>query len=95
MSAATTPVPPDWRNRAMLRPSLVAAVTGLALSKVYRMLDSGQLECRRIAETRLVPVRAVLEMVGENVPESTAEGAPCARVNPRARAAVARMRGMG
>jgi excisionase family DNA binding protein len=75
MTDATT-VPADWRSRACLRPRLVATILGVSLRQVRRLIANGELRSVRIGAVRLVPVPAVLELVGEQAPSLAAPDAP-------------------
>jgi hypothetical protein len=71
-------VPADWRSYAELRPSLVARISGRSLRAIRRKIERGELPSRKVDGCRLVPVRAVLELVGE-VPGTAAAPAPTVR----------------
>ena len=58
-------VPADWRSYAELRPSVVARVSGRSLRAIRRKITSGELPSRLVDGCRLIPVRAVLALVGE------------------------------
>jgi len=73
-------VPPNWRCFAELRPALVAAVSGRSRRTIERMIENGRLPSRKAAGCRLVPIQAVLELVGEAENE---RGDHAARWNPK------------
>ena len=70
----------SWRTRAALRPREVAEVSGLSLRTVQRQIASGDLPSHRRGRCRLVPIAAVLELVGaEPAPEARVAAAPTIR----------------
>jgi hypothetical protein len=66
----------DWRLKAELRPSEVAWVSSRSLRTIRRKIASGELPSRFVDGCRLVPIRAVLELVGE-LPHATREEDGC------------------
>ena len=80
-----------WRQRALLRPSELAEVSGRSLRTIRRKIDSGEIESRLEDGRRLIPIRVALAFVGEddeNAPEVCASGP----VSRRASSFVARIR---
>ena len=64
----------DWRSYAELRPTLVARVSGRSLRTIRRKIKSGELPSRFADGCRLVPIRSVLELVGEDRPNDVVTG---------------------
>ncbi|HME69191.1 MAG TPA: helix-turn-helix domain-containing protein [Myxococcota bacterium] len=66
-----------WRSLPTLRPREVALISGLGEQHVRRLIDSGELESRRVGRAVLVPVRAVVGLLGEGSPGELAARPPC------------------
>lgn len=62
----------NWRTLPTLRPSEVAVVTGLAVGHIRKLIASRELPVHRVGTAVLVPVQAVLALVGEAPAENTA-----------------------
>jgi hypothetical protein len=83
-----------WREKAELRPAEVAKVSGRSLRTIRRKIADGALPSRLADGVRLVPVRAVLELVGEIPSDSESEPTVCA-AQAKARAILADLRVRG
>ena len=59
----------DWRHKVALRPSEVATITSLSLRRIRAKIADGSLPSRLVDGCRLVLVRDVLRLVGEEAPE--------------------------
>jgi excisionase family DNA binding protein len=65
-------------DRKLLRPREVAFLLGLGRTKVYELMDTGELPSVRIGTARRIPVHAVeayLGSLGADVPEAFDEAA--------------------
>ena len=73
-------------SRPYWKPRDLAALLDVSPSHVYRLIEDGELEHRRIGERAIrIPARAVAELLGEEAPVTspTAEG-PAADLTERA-----------
>jgi hypothetical protein len=68
-----TAAPIHWREKALLRPSELAAVSGRSVKTIRRKIASGDIESRLEDGCRLIPIRAALAFVGEQ-PHPNPEG---------------------
>jgi len=55
----------DWRDKALLRPSELAFVSGRSKRTIHRLLKAGAIESRLEGGCRLIPIREAMRFVGE------------------------------
>lgn len=58
-------IPPDWRERPVLRRATVAALSSLSTRTLDRMIARGEIASRKVGRVRMIPIAAVLELLGE------------------------------
>ncbi len=80
-----------WRQRSLLRPSELAAVSGRSLRTIWRKLEAGTIESRVEDGCRLIPIEAALVFLGEK-PENAHHPHETGPISARARAFVERIR---
>ncbi len=73
-----------WRDRALLRPSKLAEVSGRSLRTIQRKLERGEIESRLEDGCRLIPIRAALRFVGEESRTAAGGYAPSPTVEQQA-----------
>ncbi len=64
----------NWRERASLRPSEVAEVTGLSLATVRRMIARGELRAIRVGRSVIVRTEEVERIVAHPRSDARIEG---------------------
>ena len=82
----------NWRDKAELRPAEVAEVSGRSLRTIRRRIADGSLPSRFCDGVRLVPIHAVLELVGEAVEPSGGSEPRIPTARAKARAILADLR---